>query len=1178
VDQRTTAITAPVRAGWLAGLATGGRYAVAVGATLVALGVKQAFAEYLEPTFILFYPAVMLAAVSGGVGPGLVATILSALLAAFWVIPSQHGAMRLDVADGIGLAVFASMGAAMSIGATLYRRQAREVARLERERELQVAEERARRGELEALHRYEVLATNSRDIILFVRADDGRILEANAAAALAYGYSADELRNLTLRDLRAPEHGESVVRDLEQADANGVRVETTHQRRDGTTFPVEASTRAVTLDGSRVLLSIVRDITARRQAEAALRESLARLADERERLAVTLRSIGDAVIATDQASRVTLMNGVAEALTGWSAAEAVGRALGDVFRIVTEETGKPSEDPVARVLREGSVVGLANSTLLIARDGTERPIADSGAPIRDATGVIYGVVLVFRDQSAERHAERSRREAEARLARSERRYRLLADHSNDVIWTLDLFTRHLTYVSPSIRILRGLTVEEARGETIEQSLTIESRARLEAMLARLESGDSEDLQTGVYDQRCKDGTVKHVEITTVAVRDALGRPVEIVGVSRDASARVKAQRALSESEELYRSLFQLAPNGVVLLDDRGGIVAFNDQAYRQLGYGREEFARLRVSDIDPEEPDPETVAEHLRRIADRGSEEFEALQRTRSGEIRNVIVNSRPVQVAGKRLFLAVWQDVTERWRAEEALRQSEERFRALIERSTDLIQVLDAEGRVQFWSQSSTEALGWTAEEMIGRRALDLVHEADRRRVGSLLQALLREPGATARDTFRLQHRDGTWRQVESVARNLLHDPAVRGVVVNSRDMTAQHSLEQQLRQSQKLESLGRLAGGVAHDFNNILTVILGCAEALKRNRTLQTTEVVEDVDEIAAAGGRARDLTRQLLAFARKQVIAPVPLDLGSVVRGCQKMLARLLGEDVELRVELEPAPWTMHADPSQIEQILFNLAVNARDAMPTGGQLVITTRNRTVTVGDAQAEEGLQPGDWVQLLVGDTGVGMSPEVQAHLFEPFFTTKEQGKGTGLGLAMVYGIVTQVGGHVHVKSEPESGTVVQMCFPRVSQAAVSPTAAAAPASVGGTESILVVEDDPQVRWVVVRTLRAEGYRVQAVDHPRQALEIPPEELGRTDLLVTDVIMPEIDGHALAAQLTGRCSGLRVLYLSGYPGDVLSKRGVLDSGIEFLGKPFTGSGLLQKVRAILDARKPGAGR
>jgi two-component system, cell cycle sensor histidine kinase and response regulator CckA len=754
-------------------------------------------------------------------------------------------------------------------------------------------------------------------------------------------------------------------------------------------------------------------------------------------------------------------------------------------------------------------------------------------------------------------------------AESEQRYRLLAEHAQDVIWTLDLARRRFSYVSPSIERLRGLTVAEALAEPMERSLTPESLARVLALMQRIGTPDEENPHIGLYDQPCKDGTIKHVEITTAVIRDAAGRPAEVLGVSRDATARVQAERTLARRERQLRSVLETALDGFWLVDEQGAFLEVNDAACALSGYSRDELLGMRVTDLDADHS-PEQVQARMERVRACGSERFEARHRRRDGSLVDVEVSIRHLADDGGRLFCFL-RDVGGRKRAQEAVRRSEERFRALIERSSEAIQVLDDQGRYRFWSRNGTEATGWTSEEVLGSSPLERVHEEDRPRLEAMLRRLMTAPGAIDRSAYRFRHRDGTWLHVESVARNLLGDPAVQGVVVNSRDVTAERALEEQLRQAQKLESVGRLAGGVAHDFNNLLTVILSCADALQDRLGPGDADGREELGEIRAAGERARDLTRQLLAFARKQVIAPEPLDLNDTAARNRKMLGRLLGEDVQLQLELEPGLWTVHADPGQVEQVLMNLAVNARDAMPRGGTLTMATRNATASRADPGGGEGLPPGEWVELSVRDTGAGMSADVRSHLFEPFFTTKEQGKGTGLGLATVYGIVTQAGGHVLVESEPGRGSTFRICLPRTQRTEAPAKAPPALPPARGSERILVVEDDALVRGVMVRALGDHGYDVAVLGHPRQALDLGPSDLARARLLVTDVIMPELDGNALARELTRRHPALRVLFLSGYTRDVISERGVLDSGSQFLAKPFTRTALLGKVRAILDA-------
>jgi len=374
----------------------------------------------------------------------------------------------------------------------------------------------------------------------------------------------------------------------------------------------------------------------------------------------------------------------------------------------------------------------------------------------------------------------------------------------------------------------------------------------------------------------------------------------------------------------------------------------------------------------------------------------------------------------------------------------------------------------------------------------------------------------------------------------------------------------------AQRLESVGRLAGGVAHDFNNLLTIILSSAEVLRDG--LSRGEVIrgEDVEEIQEAATRASDLTRRLLAFARKQVITPVPLDLNVALSATERLLRRALGEDVDLRVGLASELWTTLCDQSQFEQVVMNLAINARDAMPGGGLMVLQTRN--VRAGEVQLAQDPEASgkEWVSLVVRDTGVGMSPEVRAHLFEPFFTTKSPGKGTGLGLATVYGIVRQIGGHILVESEPGRGTKFEVLLPRWSGAPQERASADVPPTARGTETILIVEDDSAVREVTHRALSAGGYTVLVAGNGPEALVALDGAECVPHLVVTDVVMPGMNGRELVENIRRRYSGVRVLFVSGYAHDVMENHGLLDDGAAFLPKPFTPSALLAKVRATLD--------
>jgi nitrogen-specific signal transduction histidine kinase/CheY-like chemotaxis protein len=398
---------------------------------------------------------------------------------------------------------------------------------------------------------------------------------------------------------------------------------------------------------------------------------------------------------------------------------------------------------------------------------------------------------------------------------------------------------------------------------------------------------------------------------------------------------------------------------------------------------------------------------------------------------------------------------------------------------------------------------------------------------------------------------------------------------LVLARDTSERTHLEAQLRQAQKMEAVGQLAGGIAHDFNNMLTAITGYSEMLLQDLADQDARR-HDVVEIQRAAGRAATLTRQLLAFSRKQVMQPQVIDLNEVVAGAEKLLQRLIGENIALRTALDPALGTVYADPAQVEQVIVNLVVNARDAMPKGGQLLIETQNADLETVDAGDTPPAAPGHYALLAVSDTGVGMDEATRARVFEPFFTTKDPGKGTGLGLSTVYGIIKQSGGTISLYSEPGKGTTVKTYFPRVDATAGSlQPAAQRTVSPRGSETVLLVEDEAALRAVARRTLERQGYRVLEASDAHAALAIAAAHPHDIDLVLTDVVMPGLSGRELAERLAASHPRVPVLFMSGYTDDSIVQHGVLEAGIHYLQKPFTPRSLAGKVRDVLDGRRVG---
>ena len=520
---------------------------------------------------------------------------------------------------------------------------------------------------------------------------------------------------------------------------------------------------------------------------------------------------------------------------------------------------------------------------------------------------------------------------------------------------------------------------------------------------------------------------------------------------------------------------------------------------------------------------------------------------------------------------LALRRSREESAQAEATLRANEQRFRALVEQSWDAIALFDSDGTILYGSPATTRILGYDLAEFVGRNAFEFIHADDRAAVTERLTAVMAAPRTRVDVAARMLHKNGSWRHLEGVFTNLLNDPNVAAIVNNYRDATERKSLEEQVIQAQKMEAVGRLAGGVAHDFNNILTAITGYTDLLLGDLPADDPRR-GDVDEIHRAAQRAAALTQQLLAFSRRQVMQARVIDPNALVREVEKLLRRLIGEDIAVTTALEPGAGNVRADPIQLEQVILNLAVNARDAMPQGGRLTIETRNVELDESYTAQHRPIEPGRYVLLAVTDSGVGMTAEIKAHIFEPFFTTKGVGKGTGLGLATVYGIVRQSDGHIWVYSEPGKGTTFKVYFPRVDAPAdVFPLRdEVRPPLPRGTETILLVEDETAVRAIARQVLQRQGYTVlDAADGPAAFALLAKANGARPDLLVTDVVMPGMSGRELAEQLCVGFPGLRVLYMSGYTDDAVVLHGVLEAGLQYIQKPFRPDAFLRKVREAL---------
>jgi two-component system cell cycle sensor histidine kinase/response regulator CckA len=618
---------------------------------------------------------------------------------------------------------------------------------------------------------------------------------------------------------------------------------------------------------------------------------------------------------------------------------------------------------------------------------------------------------------------------------------------------------------------------------------------------------------------------------------------------------------------LYHQVIVNAKEGIAIQDANGRIIEQNAAHRSLLGYPDEELVGKTPGYYL--EGGRDEFGRTMDDLLQWGSYSGEARCRARSGrlidaELSAVIIRDEAGGIVG---YATLVHDVTEKRRMEAALRESEERFAAFMNSSSVVASMRDVKGHYVYVNRAYEELVGKRSGEILGRTCFEIWPSEIAKELAAADQHVLAAGHALElHEKTALPGREAKeWLAIRFPFRDRRNRAYVGGVSI---DITERKSLEEQLRQSQKMEAVGRLAGGVAHDFNNLLTIITGYSELLLNSPDIEE-ERRNKIEEIRKAGERAALLTRQLLAFSRKQVLAPRILDLNAVVENLRKMIDRLIGEDIDF-MTIPHTPLNMvKADPGQVDQILMNLVVNARDAMPHGGRLTIETANVEFDEEYARSHLPSLPGQYVMIAVSDTGTGMDPDTQRHIFEPFFTTKETGKGTGLGLAMVYGIVKQSGGFIWVYSEQGVGTVFKVYLPRADDLReLRSHSAEEPGLLRGTETILVAEDEAGLRTLIRETLGRHGYKVLEAGDGKEAVMVSTKYEEPIDLLIADVVMPQMSGRELAERVTTARPETRVLYISGYTDDAIVQHGVIDPNTDFLQKPFTPSALARKVRSI----------
>jgi PAS domain S-box-containing protein len=753
-----------------------------------------------------------------------------------------------------------------------------------------------------------------------------------------------------------------------------------------------------------------------------------------------------------------------------------------------------------------------------------------------------------------------RRQAEDRLRASEARFRTFVDHATDAFSLHDRQGTILDVNSQACETL-GYARDELIGMTPFAYAIDLDQARHEQITARLDAGEMIAFDTR---HRRKDGTLFPVDVRIRPFWED-GRRFA-VSLVRDISEQKRAQEALI----LFRSLIDNANDGIEVVDpETARYLDVNEEACRAHGYSRDEYLALTVPEIDPvigARPWRETW-EELQRF---GIRVFDSQHRRKDGSVFPVEVNVSYIRL-DRDYVLAVVRDITERKRAQRALVESHSLLNAVVEGTADAVFIKDLQGRYLMINSAGARALGKKVEEVIGKSDWDLfspdtakaIVERDRQ-VMATGESHIFEETATVAGGSRM------FSSTKSAKRD--EHGQVTGLIGIARDVTDLKRLEEQFRQAQKMEAVGRLAGGVAHDFNNLLTVINGCSE-LVFNRLRADDPSRELLSQIQKSGERAANLTRQLLAFSRKQVLQPQVVSLNSLVRELLKFLKRLIGEDIEIALVPGAALGLTKIDPGQFEQAVINLAVNARDAMPQGGRLTIETRNVDLDGAYAEHHPEVKPGRYVLVSVSDSGHGMDDATKVHIFEPFFTTKGPGKGTGLGLSIVYGFVKQSEGHIEVYSEMGHGTTFKVYLPRASETAPSrkssPTLVKLPK---GTETVLLVEDEDGVRALGKAVLQSGGYKVLEARNGQEAIRVAQEHAGPIHILVTDMVMPRMSGRQLVDLLAPMRPKMGILFVSGYTDEVVLRHDLLGAGVAFLEKPFTPISLARKIREVLDTK------
>lgn len=905
---------------------------------------------------------------------------------------------------------------------------------------------------------------------------------------------------------------------------------------------------------------------ARELAEAQGRRQSARaLAESQVRYQTLVETMRDGLTTVDTAGRLTYCNEAFARLLGYSRDELVGRPITDLC----DETNR---DILRAQLERRIVHGETAEYELeyLAADGHNVPVWVSASPLRDPDGRIVGGFAVIRDLTERKAAERALRSSEAR-------YRNLVETMADGVIQADP-NGIINFANGALLEMIGVAAEAFLGTSIFDHVHPEDHEELRRQVAARRRGERSRYEVRLVTPA---GRQIDVHVSASPMYEADGSFSGTLAVITDISELRASQRALQESEANLATILRTAPLGIGLLRNR--VFCWVNERMRDLvGYAPEELIGKSARILYPNDEEFERVGEvKYSQIRNTGVGAIDTVFRRRNGQLLDVHLRSAaidPDDLSAGVIFTA--QDITWQKSADKTLRELTEFQRSVIDSGVMWICVLDPAGTVVLWNRAAEEISGYTHAEMTRQPGLLEALAPDTRtlrRMRLALARVLQEDAVIRGLELPIRTKSGEQRMISWHARRLPGpDGQPSRTLIVGHDVTEFRNLQRQLLQAQKMEAVGQLAGGIAHDFNNMLTAILGNAElAMLYPDDRQRLEA--SLRDIQHAGRQAAALIRQLLAFSRRQHLQPKIVDLNRIIRELQPMFRRLIEENITLVLDLDEDLRLVEVDPVQMEQVILNLVVNARDAMPEGGTLTVRTRNVVLSESFTARHPDATVGPAVELSVRDTGIGMDEETRARVFEPFFTTKRDGKGTGLGLSTVYGIVRQSGGSVHVTSAPGEGSVFTIYLPASgAQVPTEGAKAQVSAGAGGTETVLVAEDEDLVRRLAVSALRMHGYNVLEAYDGGAALKLAAEYDGPIDLLVTDVVMPGMNGPELADRVQALRPDIRVLYVSGYADSHLVRDRIDAQGRMLVGKPFSPDQLLAAVRGNLDAPPPGA--